>query len=485
MKEVLYISLQGFSFVIEKDACQLLEEYLGQLKDFYGKEEQEVINDIEERIAELLIERGCSSEVVVKVAHVQEIVGILGKPDEIGDLSGGEMDVKVKKGMYRDPQNAVVAGVCSGLGAYFKIDPVWVRLIMIAISILGIHKGSFVFMLLAYLVLWIIMPQAKTVSQRCEMRGEPQNVHHIHKKFVQGAREAGGQVWQAGSRATRSLIGMLLRVAAFVAGIFLTVTGFGGLVALFVGLLGLDTVLGISVLAMPDFIDLNIGSTIWLKIFGVLAALLPLVWMLYAGLKLCFNFKAPKWRPGLVMFVAWLVCALVFILCAVKALNPYYDFNTSHKESVTFASASDTLYVVCPKVPGMEKAKMNIEVCRNYLNLLYLDNSTRKGTSFALYPNFEVNRTEDGSARMDITFAEFNKPTLYDEYSGDVEIDDVVSISDSLITIKSAVYSRESKFDGKIQKINLYVPQDKVVVLKDPVEFVFGSSKSYRVGIRR
>ena len=483
MKEVLNISLQGFSFVIEEDAYTLLEGYLGELKAFYDKEDQEVMNDIEERVAELLIERGCTNGAIVNYGHIEDIIGILGRPSDIGDLSGEEKEVKIKKVVYRDPQNAVVAGVCSGLGAYFNIDAVWVRLIMIAISIVGAPIGSFVFMLLAYLVMWIIMPQAKTVSQRCAMRGEPQSVDHIHKKFAQGAREVGDQMWQAGSRITGTFISTVWRIICFAAGIALALFGFGGIVALGIGFIGVDMVTGVSLLSMPDFIELNIGNSVWLKIFGVLTVLLPFVGMLYAGIKLCFNFKAPKWRPGLVNFVVWLVSAMIFVFCAAKAFNPYYEFNTSNKVSMAVTPANDTLYVVCPKVPGMEKAKINIDVTRNSLSLFYLNNEERKNASLALYPNLEIRRIEEGSPEIEVTLAKFIKPTLYDECSSDVKLDDIIEVYGDTITIKPAVYSRNDKFSGNIQHVNLSVPHNMVVVLKEPFNHVFGKSKSYRSGI--
>ena len=497
MKEVFNVSLQGFSFTIEKNAFELLESYLSELKAHYGEQEEEVVNDIEERIAELLIERGCTGGSIVQISHIEEIIKILGKPSEIED-SQISTDGKVKKGIFRDTQSAVVAGVCSGLGAYFKIDAVWMRVIFILAALLittpsfflsgflGIHIGWFGFMVLAYLVLWLIIPEAKTISQRCAMRGEPQSVDHIYKKFAQGARNVGGEMWKAGTSATGTLFSAIWNVIRFAVGVILAVFGFGGIVTLGIGLMGIDMVMGVSVLSVPDFLELNIGNTIWLKIFGVLTVLLPFVGMLYAGIMLCFNVKAPKWRPGLVNFVVWMVSALVFIFCAVKAFNPYYDVNANYERTVPVVSQNDTLYVVCPKVPGMERAKMNIDASRNSLGLFYLNNEVRKNTSVALYPNFVVRRIEgDTPKQVEITFATFSKPSLYDEYSGDVELDEVVVVQDSLITIKPSVYSRENKFNGRLQKVTLCVPENTVVVLQDPIEHIFGKSKSYRSGINR
>ena len=496
MKEVYDISLQGVSFTMEKDAYGMLENYLDELKLHYGKQEEEVVNDIEERIAELLVEKGCTGGAVVRSNHVAEIIKVLGRPNEIDGGEGSPDGGKVKKGIYRDTQNAIVAGVCSGLGAYFNMDAVWMRIIFILAAVLftaptlfihrflGIHMSWIGFMLLVYLVLWIIIPEAKTVSQRCAMRGESQSVDHIHKKFAQGARNVGNEMWQMGSQATGSFFSTLWRIIRFAVGAILACMGFGGIVILGIGFFGVNMVMGMSVLSIPDFIELNIGSTLWLKIFGILTVLLPCVGMLYAGIQLCFNFKSPKWRPGLMNFLVWLVCALLFIILAFIAFNPYYDVR-DHKEQLPLATKNDTLYVVCPKAVGMEKAKMGIEASHNKLELFYLDNAERKNTTFAVYPHVVVRRKEVDAPYIEAVMATFSRPTLYDECADDVKMSDIIDVQDSLLTIKPALYSKENKFSGKLQTIKICVPDNTTVILKDPIEFTFGKSRSYRSGIRK
>ena len=75
--------------------------------------------------------------------------------------------------MYRDPDNRVIGGVCSGMGAYWNIDPVIVRIIFIALTLAG---GIGV---MVYLILYIVLPEAKTTAQKIEMKGEPVNIHNI------------------------------------------------------------------------------------------------------------------------------------------------------------------------------------------------------------------------------------------------------------------------------------------------------------------
>lgn len=486
MREVMNISLQGVSFTVESNALELLEQYLEELRLYYGDAEAEVVNDIEERIAELLIERGCKNS-VVRYHHIDEIINILGHPNEMEGEDNMQRGEKVKRRIFRDTQNGIVGGVCSGLGAYWNMDAVWIRILFFIVSfiitapvfsigktILRIDMGWAGFMLVAYCVMWIIIPPARTVAQRCQMRGEAQNVDNIHRKFAQGARNAGSEMWQAGTKATGTFLSTLWKVICFCAGVFLTALGFGGIVALGVGLLGLDIVHGISLLSVPDFIELNIGSTMWLKVFGVLTLLLPCVGMLYGGLQLCFRFNSPRWRPGFVLFITWLASLSVFVVCSVKALNPYYDINTDYKEEMAFSSPMDTVFVECPGVPGMEKAKLNIEVTGHRLEMFYLNNNERKETELAWYPKLVIRRSADISAP-------YIRGTFTSLYWGETRLADVASVQDSLLTLIPQVYSKEKKFAGKVNTIWLYVPDSTWVVLKDPVELTFGE-RPYRCG---
>ena len=487
MKEVYDISLRGISFKIEKDAYDLLDNYLVELKGHYGEQEAEVVNDIEERIAELLLEKGCANSTVVQYYHIDDIIRTLGRPSEIED-SSGENTIKVRKGIFRDTRNGVVAGVCSGLGAYFNLDAVWVRVIFILLAVvftapslfirnfLGLDMGWFGFLLLVYCILWLIIPEARTVSQRCAMRGESQSVDHIHRKFAQGAREVGNEMWQVGSKASGTVFSTIWRVICFTAGVVLTVAGFAGIVTVGVGFIGVDMIAGISALSIPDFIELNIGSTLWLKIFGVLAVMLPCVGMLYWGMKLCFNFKAPKWRPGMIIFIVWLVSLIVFVLFVVKSITPYQDLNKLDKEEIAVVGNYDTLYVACPKVPGIEEAKMNIEAHRNSLELFYMNNSHKKDASFTVYPRFSVKRVKEGAPKLEANMTSFSQlPSM----------EGIVQVKDSLITLLPAVYSKENKFAGEVQYIKLFVPDSTTVILKEPIDFTFGESKSYRTGLKR
>lgn len=176
MKKVVNAGIGNVPFIIEEDAYQRLSSYLAHFKSKLTAEPgqlrpDEVMEDLEERIAELL-GAGISPGQVVTLEAVEKIIDQLGMPDgsrepnaqSASDSSLADDEPAPHK-LYRDPQNKAIAGVCSGLAAYFNIDVVLVRLIFVAVFLLG---GSG---MLVYLIFWIICPNATTPVQQCELRG--------------------------------------------------------------------------------------------------------------------------------------------------------------------------------------------------------------------------------------------------------------------------------------------------------------------------
>lgn len=174
MKKALQISIAKTIFTIEEDAYAMLEKYLNEVKEHFKSTEgsDEIVSDIENRIAEQLLESG---EKIVSLPLIQKVVDTMGKVEDFGDsgdISSEEepkSDKKnpLRKKLYRNPDDLLIGGVCSGLGAYFGVDPVWVRLFFV---VLTLFSG---FGIVAYIVLWIVVPEAKTNSQKLEMTGSP------------------------------------------------------------------------------------------------------------------------------------------------------------------------------------------------------------------------------------------------------------------------------------------------------------------------
>jgi phage shock protein PspC (stress-responsive transcriptional regulator) len=185
MKKTLTINLAGMVYHIDEDAFQKLKKYLEALERKFRQEPdvKELIADIEARIAELLNERMGNRKQVVTLDDVTAIITILGDPEVISE---GENNFhyteptstkRTYRRMYRDPDNRIIGGVCTGLAAYWNMDPTILRVAFIVLVMVG---GSG---LLIYLILWIIMPEAQTTAQKLEMRGEAVTIDNI-KDFI-------------------------------------------------------------------------------------------------------------------------------------------------------------------------------------------------------------------------------------------------------------------------------------------------------------
>jgi len=179
MKITVSINLGGYSFNIDEDAHAELKRYLKNLELHFAGEESssEILSDIETRMAELFRTKITNYKQVINIEDVHQAISILGSPEDISDNDGPSAREKFSSPgyhrMYRDPDHRVIGGVCSGMGAYWDIDPIIVRIIFVALALAG-GLG-----ILVYLILYIVLPEAKTTAQKIEMKGNPVNIHNI------------------------------------------------------------------------------------------------------------------------------------------------------------------------------------------------------------------------------------------------------------------------------------------------------------------
>ncbi|MGI5913571.1 MAG: PspC domain-containing protein [Bacteroidales bacterium] len=185
METTVNISLRGYIFHLEEDAYERIKHYLDDLKSALSNEEnfKEIIDNIEERIAELFRRRLSQHKQVVNLRDVEEIIAILGTPEKISgeekekDKNKTNASAAGTRRLYRDPVARVLGGVCSGLSIYTDV-PLW---LMRAIFVVFAFFGGF--SVLVYVILWIVVPEARTASQKIEMEGRPVNIENI-KDFV-------------------------------------------------------------------------------------------------------------------------------------------------------------------------------------------------------------------------------------------------------------------------------------------------------------
>ncbi len=200
MKKIVNINLGGYPFTIDVDAYEKMESYFSSLEKYFSNYDNphEIIFDIEIRMAELFKENAGASA-ILSSKDVVEAIKVLGTPEDFSkeDLGGTDetdfatnekkdqkkdyyrekSEYRVGKKIFRDPQNKVIGGVCSGLATYFGIpDPIWIRLLFVVLVFSGISP-------VIYIILLILIPKARTEADRKEMRGEPIDIDTIAKSI--------------------------------------------------------------------------------------------------------------------------------------------------------------------------------------------------------------------------------------------------------------------------------------------------------------
>lgn len=353
MKKAFKINLGGQIFHIDDDAYEKLKNYLDSISGHFSDadESREIISDIENRIAEHFINKMKTGIQVISIKDVDEVMIFMGRPEEIaGDENEGEKRKAQRRSyrrLYRDPENAVFGGVCSGLGAYFNIDSVIIRILFILLLFVG-------WGLLIYIILWIAVPKAKTVAEKLEMRGEKVNVSNIEKTIREEYDTVKENLKKTRDSETfRNVESFFIRLLK-VAGIM--IIGFAKIILVLVAIsfiiAGIAIITGLIAFIFPKIIvtDLNIHESFSIdtlsSIFNLsnirniainvfILVLIPLLAIIYGIFKIIFKFRAKDKLLGIIAFALWFIALLYLVrLVAIEAGNFSTFESVSHFSTI-------------------------------------------------------------------------------------------------------------------------------------------------------
>ncbi|MFD2161694.1 PspC domain-containing protein [Paradesertivirga mongoliensis] len=319
MNKTIIININGIVFHIEEDAYEILKSYMTEVKRHfaYSPDSDEIVTDIENRLAEMFNERLAEqSKQVIVLADVEEITAQMGKAS---DFAGNDEDetfeatkLKSSRNLYKDSEDRMIGGVCAGLGHYFNIEAKWVRLITL-ISTLFTGIG-----LIPYLILWIVLPTAKTRQEKMSMKGEPINLQNFKKTFdeeaemskqdVNSAYNAPYQRIQSNDpiREIFSFIGKLLKLLIkILVALIIVLSGFA-LFALIIGLLfGLGFVNHTGFEHFPfNTIRPAFRAPIFLSAFLILV--IPLLALTLFAVRVLINRRVVSRYGSFAMLILWL-----------------------------------------------------------------------------------------------------------------------------------------------------------------------------------
>jgi phage shock protein PspC (stress-responsive transcriptional regulator) len=317
MNKTVTVNIGGMVFHIEEHAYEKLKKYLEAIRGYFTTSDgrDEIIQDIEGRIAEMFAERIGTSRQVVTDPDVDFVIDTLGRPEQVAgadDDAGNKNNSnnsntfnsttgdKGYRRLYRDPDDKVVGGVCSGISHYIGADPIWLRLIFaVAFFVFG---SGFVL----YLILLVIVPKAKTTSEKLEMKGQPVNIDNIKKTIEDEVEDIKSRLNGNGPAFKRGTSGIARFFeglgAALIAILTIAVKFFGGILAfilivilfaLFVGLLGITGIIGDA--SVPLFLSnvlLN-NTQLTLAAFALgLTVGIPVLALLFRIIRSLFKLKA-------------------------------------------------------------------------------------------------------------------------------------------------------------------------------------------------
>ena len=387
MNNITTVNLGGYPFTIDENAHSALELYLETIEAHFSDSEgcDEILDDIEARIAELFTDF-LHGKSIVTLKEYDAMVKVMGRPEDFGAESIDDDDIeapnasktnrrkgkyshiKTGKRLFRDPDEKVIGGVCSGVAAYFGVaDPLWIRLGFIALMFIG---GISV---LLYPILWAIVPPAKTAGDKLKMKGEPATVSNIAKTVEEELTELSNKITEIskdlGSKKKvkaasflspkRAISGVISGLGSLVLGVIKVLKMiFKPIFSLTLGVLLL--VLGIawaawilSYLASYPFIN-SIGPSPWLlSSIGGFAAFLtvgiPIVGLMLLITRWFSSYRIPsKWRSGLRL--GWVTS---FITASGIAILTTMSFNhdTEISERASYSINEDVITIKSLELP--------------------------------------------------------------------------------------------------------------------------------------
>ncbi len=367
MNKTVNINIGGLFFHIDEDAFQKLTRYFDAIRRSLTNSsgQEEIMKDIEMRVAELFSDRQKSDKHVINLKDVDEVVAVMGQPedyridDETNENTNTNFSGTGRKKLYRDKDKGIIGGVCTGLGHYFGIDSIWIKILFLIFVFAGFGSG-----ILAYFILWVITPKAVTTSEKLEMTGEPVTISNIEKKVREEfenvstkfknvdydkmgnqvkatAENAGNKIGDAFSAIFGAFAKVLGALIVVFSSISLLSVCIASVFLMFSSSLPENTV--INNITTP----IGLETPLWIQgLLFLFAAGIPLFFILILGLKLLVtNLKSIGSLAKYSLLALWIIAIGVVISLGVQEASQIaYDGKEVKKEIINI-SPNDTLYI--------------------------------------------------------------------------------------------------------------------------------------------
>ncbi|MGM0463473.1 MAG: PspC domain-containing protein [Bacteroidota bacterium] len=469
MEKSIKINIAGIIFQISDDAYEMLRDYLqsvtNKLSGIPGG--SEIIDDIEARIAELFQSRPSWQTAVISKEEVEEMISTMGTAEEIA----GELESETEGGYQREPQrrlyrntgNSVFGGVCSGIADYTGIDAVWIRILFVLFT-LAYFVGA-----LVYIILWIALPSSTGLSRTGQNKAAAGQASQTAAPAGEPAAGVGNAFNEIFSAFGKFFI-ILFRVILAIIGVAFIISGFSALFSflfftIFSSSVFMPGFMESSILYLPEFLLFitEPPMAVWMTILVSLVVGLPLLALIYWGIRMVFQFRVRDLALNLSMLLIWILsCTALAIILFTEGIG----FSSSGRTTEHIRlPASDTLYVSLDnRVTELDydkKVKIPFEKFSLYfeeeekviygtpeINIYHTDEEA----------HIKVVRYSNGGTHSD---AKAKAESLI--YN--INIEDNIIVADEYFTVPPG-----NKWSGGFVKIRLYIPDNLTIFFDEDLE---------------
>ncbi|RFZ92623.1 PspC domain-containing protein [Mucilaginibacter conchicola] len=501
MNKTIIININGIVFHIEENAYEILKNYMTDVqRHFMGSADSlEITTDIENRIAEMfneiLLREG--KQVVIE----QDVIAVVEQMGSVADFESAEDGdahtatagfafPSQPRRLFRDPDDHLVAGVCAGIANYFDFNAVWVRLLLAVLVAFG-GTGA-----ILYIILWIVVPKAKTRADRMAMKGQRLNLQGFKtnfeeemsglrsnlsnfsdeaRPFVYKTRDFAGDFFQHFG----TFLGGAGKVIFKAIAVCVLLACFGCIIAV-IGTVVAALATGHSgIYHMFPFSLANERINNIFLICAVLMLIIPLLAIILGVLTFVFNTKGIGRATASTLLMCWIVSISVVIYYAVKIASDFKS-GASYSKTINVAPTSDNTFHLklnqTKFLTAEDSARYDI---KDFKNGVILDNNEDDLDS----PN--------SSAYLNIERSEVAQPVLVEEFSsrgGDYQ--------DALNNARAITYHFEQtgnvlKFNRRFNKdvnrswrgqevrLTLKVPLNTKLVIDDDINSMINGINVY------
>ncbi len=485
MNKTVNINLGGMFFHIDEDAYQKMTRYFDAIKRSLcnSSGHDEIIKDIEMRVSELLNEKQISDKHVIGLKDVDEVIAVMGQPedyiiedDSTASSTYNNTDNRRTKKLYRDKEKGMIGGVSSGLGYYFGIDAVWIRIVLILLVFAGFGTG-----ILAYIILWIVTPEAITTSEKLEMTGEPVTISNIEKKVREEFDNVsdkfknvdydkyGNQIKTGASKLGNSFgdfIMTIFKIFAKFLGVILIITG---ITTLFFLLIGIFTLGSGAFIDFPwqNFVEAGNFTDYPIWAFGLLmffAVGIPFFFLALLGFKLLApNMKSIGNIAKYTLLALWLIAVSLAISIGVKQASAFAVDGRVVKKETFNLKPTDTLFI---KFTHNDYFAKNLEDRNNFM---ITQDSTGTDIIYSNEVSLKIERTDEKLPYIQIekeakgkSLSEAKKRAEQIKYSYKIEGSQLIFDNYLLTDLKNKYRDQEIEITLYLPKGTLIKPDDSM-----------------------